>query len=143
MPYDTEALAVTTRAVIEDILETMFFSTAVAADYAPQPESISARVHFNGDPSGDFELTLTHSAARQFATSFLGVDAADLPSDAEAQVSCELANMICGAALSRVHPDSVVKLNAPYLSDPASPLEGARQCFETPEGVLTITMRVN
>jgi hypothetical protein len=51
--------------------------------------------------------------------------------------------MICGAALSRVHPDAVVKLHAPRAGDPATPLEGAHQCFETPEGVLSVTMRVN
>ncbi len=143
MPYNNEALAVTTRAVIEDVLETMFFSTAVAVEGARDPGSISARIHFDGDPSGEFELTLTRGAARQFATSFLAVDEPDLPPDADAEVTCELANMICGAALSRVHPDSVVRLNAPYICDAVAPLEGVRQRFETPEGVLSITMRVN
>ncbi len=110
---------------------------------ARDPGSISARIHFDGDPSGEFELTLTRGAARQFATSFLAVDEPDLPPDADAEVTCELANMICGAALSRVHPDSVVRLNAPYICDAVAPLEGVRQRFETPEGVLSITMRVN
>ena len=143
MSYNNEALAQTTRAVVDDVLETMFFSTAVPVDSGHDPGSISARIQFSGDPSGEFELTLARAAARQFATSFLGVDEPDLPPDAEAEVTCELANMICGAALSRVHPDSVVKLSAPYICDDAAPLDGARQTFETPEGLLKITMRVN
>lgn len=143
MPADIGTLAAATHVVVEDVLETMFFSTAVAIDCRHDLAAISARVHFNGDPSGEFELTLSHAVARQYAQAFLGVDEADLPGDAEAQVSCELANMICGAALSRVHPDSVVKLNTPYICDPATPLNGAHQCFETPEGILSVTMRVN
>jgi hypothetical protein len=143
MPADTETLATTARAVLEDVLETMFFTTAVAMDCRDDPGAISARVHFNGEPSGEFELTLSPGAARQFAIAFLGCDEPDLPPEAEAEVSCELANMICGAALSRMHPDAVVKLNAPYVCDPASPLHGTRQFFEAPEGTLSITMRVD
>jgi CheY-specific phosphatase CheX len=143
MPYDTQALAATTCNVIEDILETMFFSTAVAVECCHLPGAISARVRFDGEASGEFELLLTRGVARQYASAFLGVEESDLPSSAEAEVSCELANMICGAALSRVHPDSVVRLHAPRIGDPAARLDGVHQCFETPEGVLSITMRVN
>jgi hypothetical protein len=129
--------------VIEDVLETMFFSTAVAVERRHAADSISARVQFDGDPSGEFELTLTRGVARQFAAAFLAVDEPDLPREAEAEVCCELANMICGAALSRMHPDSIVKLHAPQVCDPALPPDGAHQCFETPEGLLSVTMRVN
>jgi CheY-specific phosphatase CheX len=143
MLVDNQALSDNTRLVIEDVLETMFFSTAVAVDCRHEPGSIAARLRFTGDPSGDFELTLSSGVARQFACSFLAVDEPDLPSSAESEVACELANMICGAALSRIHPDSIVKLSAPALADPASPLAGAHQCFETPEGVLSVTLRVD
>jgi hypothetical protein len=142
MLVDNECLTDNTRLVIEDVLETMFFSTAAAIDCCHEPGSIAARVHFTGNPSGDFELTLSPGVARQFACSFLGVDEPDLPSTAASEVACELANMICGAALSRVHPDSIVKLSAPRLSGPESPLAGAHQCFETPEGLLSVTLRV-
>lgn len=142
MPANNESLAASARVVIEDVLETMFFSTAVAVDCRHDPQAIAARVHFSGDPSGDFELTLSRGVARQFASAFLAVDEPDLPVSAEAEVTCELANMICGATLSRVHPDTVVRLTAPRIADRAAPLAGAHQCFETPEGMLSVTLRV-
>ena len=49
--------------------------------------------------------------------------------------------MICGAMLSRLHPDSHVALDAPEtipaVFDAAG---GTHQCMETPEGMLAITM---
>lgn len=140
MPADRELLSAAIRAAVEQVLETMFYTEAFAADAQPA-DALCAHLHFNGDPSGEFELVLARGAARKLAASYLGLPESDLGAAAEADVSCELANMICGATLSRVHPDSIVKLNSPELAEPT--LAGDRQCFETPEGLLSVCLRVN
>lgn len=142
MPVTSEVLANSARAVMEDVLETMFFSTAVLVDCRHDPNAVAARIHFSGDPSGIFELALSRNLARQFACAFLALDEGDLPASAESEVTCELANMICGAALSRIHPDSSVRLGVPRPTARSAPLDGPHQCFETPEGILSVTLSV-
>jgi len=139
------------REVTGVVLETMFFSEAVpeACDHAAlivpgaREEWISARVRFDGVPRGELRVMLSHELARFVAASFLGADPDDVNSDADGQVSCELANMICGALLSRLHPDTVVALSPPELV-PADfdTSAGVHQCFETPDGTLALTMRI-
>lgn len=126
---------------VEEVLEEMFYSTAVPVEGAEIPEALCAHLHFNGDPCGEFELLIPAGAARTLAASCLGISAAELSPASGADAACELANMICGATLSRLHPDAVVKLSSPEIAEQR--IAGERLSFETPEGPLSIAILVN
>jgi hypothetical protein len=140
MPADLDTLASATRDAVEQVLETMFYTTAVPVPPRAFDNPFCAHLQFNGDPCGEFELRISRAAAAEFAAACLGVRESDLPPQAAADVACELANVICGAALSRVHPDSIVNLNSPAIGEPS--LSDISQCFEAPEGLLSVALRV-
>ena len=130
------------RENVRTILETMFFSTAEPIDCAHGSPSVAARLAFRGEPSGELILDLSQEAAQSMAAGFLGVDLGEVSADAQQSTVCELANMICGAVLSHLHPDAVVSLDAPHCVTPDFSEPGAHQCFATPEGVLAVTMSI-
>ena len=145
MPIDPSRLLPLTCEAAQEVLETMFFTTAAPAACAhAQPETlIAARVGFAGRPAGELSLTLSCGLARALAAGFLGVDFEELSEEAESQIACELANILCGAILSRVHPDCGVALEAPQLIIPRFEEDGRiHQCFLTPDGALTIALRL-
>jgi CheY-specific phosphatase CheX len=133
------------------VLETMFFSEAVpcACDHSEldvpgaREEWVCARVRFDGSPRGELQVMLSHELARFIGANFLGAEPEEVASAVDGQVSCELANMVCGAALSRMHPEAVVVLRPPELL-PADfeMLGGVHQCFSTPDGTLAVTLRI-
>lgn len=101
------------------VLETFFFQSV-----DPEPEDLDpdpvvwAEVRFQGDPPGFFHLGLSERALAESASSFLGADPAVQPSPEEAAgVLREMANVICGAALSRLESDRTFKLDPPVLLD--------------------------
>jgi hypothetical protein len=152
MPAGTDALLATTFEALAEVLATMFFSDAAPVDCQHsfqegegQPslsgEWTAARVRFSGVPSGELLLMLSPGLAVVFSASFLGIDEAEVTPDAAGQVCCELSNMVCGAILSRVHPDSLVALDLPELT--AADFEnhgGIHQCFAIPEGILAVNL---
>jgi hypothetical protein len=96
---------------------TMFFSTpdTVCADPGrPSGELIVARLTFQGSPPGSFALVVSDPVARILASNFIGCDddARLLPGQV-AEVMQELANIICGAALSRIESNASFDLGAP------------------------------
>jgi hypothetical protein len=150
MPAGTEAILTTAVAALQDVLATMFFAEAEPVECrhpegdASEPGWMTARVCFSGVPAGEFHLLLPPEVAVVFAAGFLGIDNDEVTTEAASQVIGELANMICGAILSRVHPDSLVALSAPELIpvDFARRVNGEHcrihQCFAIPEGMLAI-----
>jgi hypothetical protein len=57
-------------------------------------------------------------------------------------VILELANILCGAILSDVWPESKVALGPPEISTEEPCLDGAlHRCFELPEGQLAVWIR--
>ena len=130
-------------AVTQEVLETMFFSTAEPVECLPGPQQddwITATVGFRGEHSGKFWVTLSPELARSMAAGFLGEEADELTVDVETQVGCELANMICGGVLSRLYPDTRPRIGPPERSTADTGPDGTHQCFETPEGRLSITL---
>jgi|SRR5579875_1236997 CheY-specific phosphatase CheX len=115
MPLETSTDLMTDAA--REIFETMFF--LAAEDCAPAADwigSVGAEVEFNGAESGRFEVQLDPQLAQELAAGFSGVmDPSEMPDDAVPQVVCELANMICGATLSRMEPDALFNLEPPRL----------------------------
>ena len=147
MPAETEAVlnAILTTATdaLQEVLGTMFFSDAapVACEHHLAGEWSAARVTFTGVPAGELRLMLSPGLALIFAASFLGIDEQEVTPETADQVNCELANMICGAILSRLHPDSLVALSAPELTPVDFEHPGSiHQCFAIPEGTLAISL---
>jgi hypothetical protein len=169
MPAGTEAILATTIEALGDVLSTMFFSDAApvecqhslkadacqhslkadACEHSLAGDWTAARVRFSGVPSGELLLMLSPGLALVFSAGFLGIEEAEVTPEATGQVCCELSNMICGAILSRVHPDSLVALDVPELT--AADFEnhagsafgihrGLHQCFAIPEGTLAINL---
>jgi CheY-specific phosphatase CheX len=106
------------RESVEEVLEKMFFVEAIEEPSleAGSPDAeIAVRLTFEGSPSGALTLRVTSAAARRFAADFLGEDEALLSPAQVGEVSCELANMICGSVLSRVESAATFRLASPQL----------------------------
>jgi hypothetical protein len=118
-------------AALEEALDKMFFVAGVentAPGQLPRPE-LTALVSFEGASHGVFILRVTPPLARSIAADFLGEDEATLPEESVRQVVCELANMICGAALSQARGEQEFRLHEPRCpappGDPGAPPDAA------------------
>lgn len=143
------ALEAALRDALTDVLNKMFFIGDLD-DARQPPEGVSdsgtvaelaARVHFQGQPSGDLLLVLNRRAAHGIAADFLGEDRSGLDDRQVEEVFCELTNMICGAVLSRVESAATFKLASPVLEngciwDPGSS-ETAKCVFPVGDSPLT------
>jgi CheY-specific phosphatase CheX len=127
-PIAAAALERALGEAVTEIMEKMFFiriledvpaAESVVEDgveYAPDP-SIGACVNFHGEPSGRLSLDLKSAAARSIAADFLGEEPPALEQRQVEEVFCELANMICGALLSRVESRIPFRLDSPEVAD--------------------------
>jgi CheY-specific phosphatase CheX len=131
----------------QQVLETMFFYPAAPLSSAREGcgrERIEARLIFNGNPSGAFQVDTERAVARILAANFLGVDENEVSEDQMHQVIAELANMICGSALSSLGQVEYFKLDQPRtaLVEAFEPAEGLRRVFELERGSLGVVLRV-
>jgi len=144
-PLETQALSLATR----DVLETMFFIEVLSeTDEPPQgsPGTLEARLRFAGERSGEFRIWLTAEAARSIATNFLGLDDENAIRDSQVgEVAAELANIICGSALSRLSCDRAFDLSHPEVGPPADDArtwsDAASRTFDLGNGWLTTILR--
>jgi CheY-specific phosphatase CheX len=83
------------------------------------------RVQFSGPFRGSLLMAAEDEAAELFAPAFLGVDGEELEPGTVGAVLAEMANMICGATVSRIEPDGLFSLSSPA---PFSPLPPAEDC---------------
>ena len=99
-----------------DVLEKMFFAQPLEEPAGDLPGAVLAvKLAFEGAPSGALTLTVTEDAARQIAADFLGEDENEISGRKVEEVTCELANMICGSVLSRVESQATFRLASPQL----------------------------
>jgi hypothetical protein len=112
--------AVLLASAASEILETMFFVAAEPMAPVAEPPCVAARVDFAGARTGRFEIRLDQPLAEEMACGFLGVEdpSALAPADL-AQMTKELANIICGASLSRFASGAIFNLDPPRLPSPA------------------------
>jgi CheY-specific phosphatase CheX len=103
---------------VEEVLEKMFYIGGLekrpVGRQLPE-DQISALLTFAGDPSGSLKLAISRGSARSIAADFLGEDEAGLTEQQVGEVVCELANMICGAMLSRVESATLFRISAPRI----------------------------
>jgi CheY-specific phosphatase CheX len=135
---------------VQDVLEKMFFITAVAApdsEAAQSGECISAWLSFEGDPPGKLTMHLALAAARSIAADFLGEDESSVSGQQVAEVISELTNMVCGSVLSRIESEVSFHLSAPQIleagASPQAAGSGARTTTCTADvGRGTITVEL-
>lgn len=127
--------------VTREILETMFFSEAEPVACRHSENWIAARVRFTGEPRGEMTVMLSRELALSASAGFLAEDNGEVTDEQQKQVSCELANIVCGVILSRLHPHARVSLGVPGMT--SSDFDGGvHQCFATPEGMLAVTIHM-
>lgn len=137
------------EAVLE-VLETMCFEFPVAEAEEgedPEEEAIHAAARFEGSQKGVLRVALAGEAPRRLAAAFLGLAEDEAGERETLQMACELANMLCGATMSRLEPHGRLRILPPEASNggPACmnacwlrfPLEAGRVaaslCFEEEE----------
>jgi len=125
-----------------DVLEKMFFTgfTAESDAIEDQGPRIAVRLDFDGERRGLLALAISTQCARTLAADFLGTEGEENPDESQVnEVVRELANMICGDALSALEK-SALRLSAPEIVPANSVLpEGARQLsFDLGDGCLTV-----
>ncbi|HLH37554.1 MAG TPA: chemotaxis protein CheX [Bryobacteraceae bacterium] len=129
------------RAVAREVLEAMFFSEAEPVSCQHLEECVAVRVGFHG---GEMAVMISPQLAVAASAAFLAEDSDEVTTEQREMVSRELANILCGAVLSRLHPDQRVALRAPEMAAPDFGSGAAvHQCFATPEGRLAITARLD
>jgi len=130
---------------VGDVLESMFFLDTLGEAGEPPAGADTVKVHlsFEGDPPGCFEMRLARRAANAIAADFLGEDAGSLTPRQSTDVTLELANMICGAVLSRIESSATFRLGAPrVVADIVADEETTRYTVETGSGTLTAAIRM-
>ncbi|SRR5579871_229850 len=124
-----------------EVLEGMFYTSPLgdAPEDAPAGD-ISVALSFQGQPPGTFGLCTSPETGRKLAASFLGLDEESVTDEKNEEVLCELANMLCGSALSRIESNSIFALSQPK-KEPAGSDRAAQpsvsRTFELEEGFLT------
>jgi CheY-specific phosphatase CheX len=145
MPEQAAGMAL--AEAVGNVLETMFFCSVLGeagpAGEWPQPAT-RLRVAFRGTPSGDLDLAVSAEAAGAIASNFLGLEEGTAPEPEQITDSLrELANMICGAALSRLESDHIFEILPPELEpgDANSGAPAAACAYELDSGLVEATLR--
>ena len=131
-----------------DVLESMFFLEALGEATEPPADVETVTVHlaFDGDPPGCFQMRIARAAADTIAADFLGEDTESLTGRQRDDVTLELANMICGAVLSRLESSATFRLGAPQIVAFDTGRQGAaedtRHTVETGSGTLTVAIQM-
>jgi CheY-specific phosphatase CheX len=134
------------RDSVTEALEDMFFvhDLGEGGGMPGSGPELMARVDFTGAPSGWLTLRAGMQSARSLAADFLGEDVEALADEQASEVFAELANIVCGAVLTRTESSSVFKLAPPRLLSPEEgmPAEGGSKYVVTlANGPLTVFLK--
>jgi len=132
--------------VAAQVLETMFFEEAVASacEHAWLPTAVTVHVSFEGSHRGEFLLSVSPDTARTVAAGFLGLEPEELTGTQASEVILELANILCGALMSTLWPESALSLETPELAIAEHAfLGGMHCCFTLPDGMVAVSIGVS
>jgi CheY-specific phosphatase CheX len=138
-------------AAVEEALETMCFTSVLASaegTVSPDggPGALTAELHFHGNPSGGFRVSVPLKLARVVGASFLGREEVEISDSQAGEVVCELANIICGSVLSRLESKATFQITHPVLIAPEPGVSfhgaGARRWFDLGDGILTVSLEL-
>lgn len=145
-----DQLSAALSAETEQVLETMFFMTVVShSESAPEVAlPVCAHLEFRGEPSGSFGVNLSEPAARVLAANFLGDEPEAVSAEQIKDVICELANILCGAAVTRIHGDNLFELTSPDLqarerASAAAAASAVSRTFDVGDGLIQVYLQVN
>jgi CheY-specific phosphatase CheX len=151
---DSDGFRRVAAAVVAEVLETMFFAAAAPSECCHNWLScaLAVRVPFEGSHSGEMQLGTSLEAADSITCAFLGADLAEVNQTSRDEVILELANVLCGATLSHLWPESKLALSVPEAVPaeqlPNEPFPGDQStagqlhgCFELAEGRLAVWIR--
>lgn len=113
-------------AVLE-VLETMCFELPVAEPEpggAPEESAVRATARFEGSMRGALHVALTGEAPRRLAAAFLGLEEEQVGDQQVLLMASELANMLCGATMSRLEPHGRLRIAPPEAGRGGPPCEG-------------------
>jgi hypothetical protein len=133
---------------VAEVLDCMFFVEVMGEVAEPPPEAGTVTVHlsFDGDPPGHFQMRIGRPTANAVAADFLGEDLESLSARQSTDVTLELANMICGAVLSRIESRAAFRLGSPQIvaddTGKRGPAEETRCTVETGIGALTVAIQM-
>jgi hypothetical protein len=104
------------RSALLEVLETMFFELPAAdLEVVEQPgsESCLIRAGFHGSADGAMQLAISCGICGRLAASFLGKEEDEVSCAERCSTARELANMLCGASLSRLQPHGRMSIETP------------------------------
>jgi len=131
--------------VAAGVLETMFFEEAVASpcEHAWISTAVTVHVSFEGSHQGEFLLSVSPDTERSIAAGFLGLDPEEMTGTQPGEVILELANILCGALMSTLWPESALSLGTPELATSEHAFLGAMHCcFSLPDGMVAVSLGV-
>ena len=98
-----------------EALETMCFYGVLgrSAEDGITDDIQMVSLRFHGDATGTMVLRISSPALTELSANFFGEDLLAIEPGQTEAVACELANMICGAALSACQPEGHFDLSQP------------------------------
>ena len=134
---------------VGEVLETMCFTAVLSSSDAaipmtPECKCLIAALRFEGGCEGEFRVCIPMALARQIGAGFLGEDEEEISDVQAGEFVCELGNMFCGSALSRLEPETIFHLSHPELipgnADAVFDDRRIGRWFELEEGNLAASM---
>lgn len=144
-PERSAELAPLIDAVVAEVLATMFFTDAeaVPCDTEWLATAVCVRLQFEGTHQGEVCLCISREAADAVACAFLGSDYEETTEAERGHVILELTNILCGAVLSRIWPESRLLLSPPVAATWSADLPASlHRSFTMPEGHLALSIRI-
>lgn len=114
------------EAVLE-VLETMCFEFPIAdpeTGGSPEEAAVRASARFEGSLRGQLQVALTGEAPGRLAAAFLGLEEERVGGQEMLLMASELANMLCGASLSRLEPQGRLRIAPPEAGWGGAPCAG-------------------
>ena len=147
MPKLATSLVLMIENAVREALEQMFFLVVLGRrEAAAMPgDATAAELAFTGEACGVFRLALSPATAAEATANFLGEDPGNITGEQINAVVCEMANIICGSALSRWRDEGLFSLNPPAIvrADEES-LPDAEACaFHLENGTLTFSVALD
>ena len=132
------------------ILERMFFATVfddVSEPVIPAGPMLGALVSFTGPRHGVLAIAMESETAKTLTMDFLGLATKDgLDAEKVNDTVGELANMVCGATLSRFDDEGLFFLAHPVCGSHAVEMaisgEGVRRLLDIGEGTLAVCLKI-
>ena len=145
LEFGREEVAAACGSAALEVLEAMFFEIpeedGEAATNVPDG-AVLVSAEFRGDLQGVLRAAVDPHAAISLSANFLGrEDPATITAAEMRLVACELANMVCGNALSRIMPHGNFRIATPEVGA-AHPEGGEWRRFALESGAASFSLEV-